>query len=92
VIETNESDLRDAVAILADCDADAERIVSILACDWGWWRTATRVLTDVNCFNAGFGNFNLRDGLANRISDVERRITAAPKGLEWRCTPELAIE
>jgi hypothetical protein len=84
VIETNESDLKDAVAILADCDIDVERVVSVLAGDWGWWRTATQVLARVKSFNAGLENFVLKDRVADRIDELEERVAAAPKGLKWR--------
>lgn len=84
VIETNESDLKDAVAVIADYELDVGRIVSILAGDWGWWRTATQVLGRVKAFNATLDSFALKDQVATRINDLEARIEVAPKGLKWR--------
>lgn len=41
VVEINERDLQDAAAILHDHDSGDERVVEVLAADWGWWRTVT---------------------------------------------------
>lgn len=50
VIETNEKDYKDAIALLADYDLTADdsgininRINELCASDWGWWRTVTAV-------------------------------------------------
>jgi hypothetical protein len=50
VVETNEKDLRDALALLADHELgegdgeiSLERIGELCDNDWGWWRTATLV-------------------------------------------------
>lgn len=84
VIDIKESDLKDATAILADCDLDVERIVSVLVGDWGWWRTATGGLATVKSFNAGLEGFELKERVADRINDLDEKIAAAPKGLKWR--------
>jgi hypothetical protein len=84
VIETNESDLKDAVALLADCELDLERVVSVLTADWGWWRTATQVLRGVRSFNDGLEDFALGPRVSDRIAELEDTIAAAPKGLKWR--------
>jgi hypothetical protein len=50
VVETNDKDLRDALALLADHELgegdgeiSLERIGELCDNDWGWWRTATLV-------------------------------------------------
>jgi hypothetical protein len=50
VIETNDKDYKDAIALLADYDLTADdsginvnRINELCATDWGWWRTVTAV-------------------------------------------------
>jgi hypothetical protein len=50
VVETNEKDYKDAVAVLADHELTADdagisinRINELCANDWGWWRTVTMV-------------------------------------------------
>jgi hypothetical protein len=50
VVETNEKDYKDAVAVLADHELTAgdegisiNRLNDLCANDWGWWRTVTMV-------------------------------------------------
>ena len=50
VVETNEKDYKDAIALLCDHDLTADesgicltRIVDLCSQDWGWWRTVTMV-------------------------------------------------
>jgi hypothetical protein len=72
------------VALLADCELDGERIAGVLASDWGWWRTATEVLSKVRTFNEGLVGFDPRDVVAARIDALDVRIASAPKSLRWR--------
>jgi hypothetical protein len=84
VVQTNERDLQDAVALLSDTDVDAAYVAGLLAHDWGWWRTATGVLDRVVAYAR-----TLPDGaVAARAVDQARRlreaVDAAPKGRKWK--------
>lgn len=84
VVETNERDLKDAVALLVDCELDADRIAHILADDWGWWRTATEVLAKVETYAASLPSFNEADLVAERVRWLREVIDATPKSLRWK--------
>jgi hypothetical protein len=84
VVETNERDLQDAVALLLDGDVDADRVAAVLAADWGWWRTATEVLGKVAGYAAGLADPALASRAAGQIERLRDRIDSEPKGLRWR--------
>ena len=54
-------------------------MVSVLAGNWGWWRTATQVLASVKSFNEGLEHFASRTRVAERIAELEERVAAAPR-------------
>jgi len=90
VIELNEKDVRDAVAVLhgrelGDEDGDtvnAGRIAQLCSEDWGLWRTITRNLEACRKQAGAYGE-DLA-GVATRFSELEERIEAAPKSRAWR--------
>ncbi len=84
VVETNERDLQDAVALLLDGNIDADRVAGVLAADWGWWRTATEALGKVERYAASIADPDLATGAATEIKRLRDRIAQAPKGLRWR--------
>ena len=93
VVNLNEKDLRDIIAILyhhevADQDGDtinAERVAHLCAQDWGLWRTCNMNFDRVR------GGFELYDLAADERAMVEARldrlwarIDAEPKTRGWR--------
>jgi hypothetical protein len=90
VIELNEKDVRDAVAVLhdreiGDQDGDtvnAGRIARLCSEDWGLWRTITRNLEACRKQAGAYGD-DLA-GVATQFSELEGRIEAAPKSRAWR--------
>ena len=63
VIETNDKDYQDAIALLADQPLtpdglDPAGIARFLATDWGWWRTVTRVLERVESYAQDLPGFD----------------------------------
>jgi hypothetical protein len=89
VFEINDKDLKDAVAILADHPLDrggidVDRITSLLASDWGWWRTATVNLDKVAAYAAGLEHFAETSTLVSRVEELKRRIDDTPKSMRWR--------
>ncbi|HEX6700512.1 MAG TPA: hypothetical protein VF101_07250 [Gaiellaceae bacterium] len=95
VIELNEKDVRDAVAVLHDRelgDEDGEtvnagRIAQLCSEDWGLWRTITRNLEACRQQSAAYGD-DLA-AVATRFSELEDRIEAEPKSRAWRLRARL---
>jgi hypothetical protein len=91
VVELNEKDVRDALAILhehrvGDGDeetVDARRIASLAAADWGLWRTLTANLAEVR---ARVGEYELPAGdeVRARLDLLLGRIEREPKSRAWR--------
>jgi hypothetical protein len=89
IIEVNEKDVRDTVALLLEHDVtddDAgvnENRVAELCCeDWGLWRTITHNLETVR---AHLENYAIdRERVAGRLQQLQERIEAAPKSRAWR--------
>ena len=89
VVETNEKDLRDAAAILADHELAAEainptRILSILTTDWGWWRTATETLRKIDAYAASLEGLDRQGNILERVVELLASADAAPKSLRWK--------
>jgi hypothetical protein len=90
VIELNEKDVRDAVAVLHDRElgeedgdtVNAGRIAQLCSEDWGLWRTITRNLEACRLQAGAYGE-DLA-GVATRFSQLEERIEAEPKSRAWR--------
>ena len=90
VIELNEKDVRDAIALLhgrelGDEDGEtvnAGRIAQLCAQDWGLWRTITRNLEACRQRAGAYGE-DLA-GVAEQFAALEERIEAEPKSRAWR--------
>jgi hypothetical protein len=94
VVEIDERDLKDATAILADHEldadgVDAERVTEVLAADWGWWRTATASLERVAGYAGDLGDFTGATAVTERIGALAERVEAAPKSRRWRMRAKL---
>jgi hypothetical protein len=89
IIQLNEKDVRDAVALLVehevtddDSGLNAARIADLTSADWGLWRTITRNLEAVGSHLDGY---DVDRGLVSaRLADLRRRIEEAPKSRSWR--------
>ena len=93
IIEVNEKDVRDTLALLHDhplADHDdgavnAARIAQLLAGDWGLWRTIT---ANLRACADHVGDYDLnaedREALADRIRTLLQRIEDEPKTRGWR--------
>ena len=90
VIELNEKDVRDAIAVLHDRDlgdedgdtVNAGRIARLCAADWGLWRTITRNLETCRRQAPAYGEDFA--GVAAQFAQLEERIEAEPKSRAWR--------
>lgn len=89
IIELNEKDVRDAVALLAvhdvtddDGGLNGARVAELCADDWGLWRTITRNLESVG---GHLESYDVdRDLVSTRLAALQERIEAAPKSRGWR--------
>jgi hypothetical protein len=93
VVELNEKDRRDVLALLhhhelASDDqnhVNADRIASLLAADWGLWRTTTM---NLGRSRDAIGEYPLtgdeRQTLVDRIAQLLQRIDDEPKSTKWK--------
>lgn len=89
VVEVNEKDLKDAAALLADHEVspggiDPLQIVSILASDWGWWRTATENLRKVSVYAESLPGLEMAAVIKERVAALLDLIEGAPKSFKWK--------
>jgi hypothetical protein len=91
VVQLNEKDVRDALALLHDhpvADADGEslngaRVAELCAADWGLWRTITENLGACRAF-ADTYDVPDRSTLDERLDALLGRIEDQPKSRAWR--------
>jgi hypothetical protein len=93
IIELNEKDVRDSLAILHNHPVDeddgdainARRVAELCASDWGLWRTITANLQSTA---ERAGNYELPEGgegrIADRVRDLLERIDEEPKTFGWK--------
>ena len=93
IVELNEKDVKDALALLhdhpvGDEDGDtvnAGRIAELCASDWGLWRTFTANLEDLE---GHLGRYELssesKEHIKERISTLLQRIEEEPKSFGWK--------
>jgi hypothetical protein len=89
IVELNEKDVRDTVAILVehevtddDTGLNGARVAALTADDWGLWRTITRNLESVA---SHLDSYDVDRGrVSGRLDELQRRIEEAPKSRGWR--------
>jgi hypothetical protein len=93
IIELNEKDVRDALALLYDHpiedeDGDAinaAHIARLCAKDWGLWRTFT---ANLDALGDHLGRYDLSDEdkrrIEDRIAELQKRIEQEPKSFGWK--------
>lgn len=91
IVQLNEKDLLDILALLKDyplgsepAGIDPDPIVRVCAADWGWYRTATLNLDRVLQLAPRYldeAEFGL---VAGRIRELRNQVEAAPKSVLWR--------
>jgi hypothetical protein len=89
IIELNEKDVRDTVALLLEHDVtdddagvNATHVAALCADDWGLWRTITR---NLEALRDRVGGYDVdREAVSNRVSVLLERIEAGPKSRAWR--------
>jgi hypothetical protein len=90
IIELNEKDVRDAVAILHthdvtedDTGVNVRRVADLCSADWGLWRTITANLNTVRSHVDRYA-IETREHVDKRIAALQERIEAEPKSRAWR--------
>jgi hypothetical protein len=92
VAKLNRKDLLDIVALLLDhelTDDDrgisVSRVASVLAGQWGWWRTATFTLERVKAEIADIPLAEIdATAVRTKLNEIELATERAPKGPRWR--------
>jgi hypothetical protein len=89
IIELNEKDVRDTVALLLehevtddDAGVNASHVASLCADDWGLWRTISH---NLEALSDRVGSYDVdRETVSSRVSVLLERLEAAPKSRAWR--------
>jgi hypothetical protein len=89
IIELNEKDVRDTVALLLehevtddDSGVNASHVAALCADDWGLWRTISH---NLEALRDRVGAYDVdREAVTSRVSVLLERIEAAPKSRSWR--------
>jgi hypothetical protein len=94
VVNTNEKDYKDAMAVLADHELTADdsgininRLNELCGSDWGWWRTVTMVAEQTHKFALGVAQEHPEAGLDHvpeRARHVIAELQRAPKSRRWK--------
>jgi hypothetical protein len=89
IIELNEKDVRDAVALFVEHDVTEDdagingaRIAELCGDDWGLWRTITRNLDSVGSHLPSYDVDHTV--VSDRLTVLQERIESAPKSRGWR--------
>jgi hypothetical protein len=90
VVETNEKDLLDIVALLVDqrfsedeSGINLEYISRLTSSDWGLWRTSTMVMERVEQF-ATDRELAQRDHVHRQLEILRRELDESPKSRAWK--------
>jgi hypothetical protein len=101
IVSINRKDMLDALALLSEYPLSADdagcagisrrRITDLTSNDWGWWRTTTGNLDQLEAFvseelkpgELDFGRAPRFDP-ATQLADLRAAIDAAPKSMRWR--------
>ena len=91
VVETNEKDLLDVCAILADHDLSTDEsgvnssyLASLAAADWGLWRTLEMVSERAEEFALSLPGFDSGELVAERLRRLRHDLEDAPKTRGWK--------
>ncbi len=93
IVELNEKDVRDALALLHDHPVEGEdgdaingaQIARLCAADWGLWRTFT---ANLGSLGGHLERYDLpeesKERIAGRIQELQARIEEEPKSFGWK--------
>lgn len=92
IVQTNEKDLLDIVALVVDHELTPDdtginvtRITEICANDWGWWRTVSATIAKSISVAEGFASSGLYIGDAvQRLQEIRDELDRVPKSRRWK--------
>lgn len=91
VIETNEKDLKDILAVLVDHPfTDDDRginiayLAALTAQDWGLWKTVTLVAERADHYARAEGSIEQRTRVHEQIGELLDRLEQEPKSRAWK--------
>lgn len=91
VVETNEKDLKDVLALLLDHSLGADDevinvayIAGLASADWGLWRTTTMVAERAGRYAAELPGFEGRQRIHAQVSAFIGALEDAPKSRSWK--------
>lgn len=92
VAKLARKDVSDAAALLLDhriteddSGLNSQRLIALLANDWGWWRTSSETLSRLKEHLASLPlERQQRTTLDERLGELRERIEVAPKSFRWR--------
>jgi hypothetical protein len=93
IVEKNEKDVRDILALILDHavveDDDRagialERLKAVTSTDWGWYKTATITLDSIDEFAEGYLEPADARVVKERLSRIRAALEQAPKSRRWR--------
>lgn len=91
IIETNEKDLQDILALLVDHDLteddegiNVRYLAELTAGDWGLWRTVTMIAERADHHGREMAGFHHRDRVHEQVIGLLERLEAAPKTRGWK--------
>jgi hypothetical protein len=89
IVELNEKDVRDTVAVLLEHEItddetglNGAHVAELCARDWGLWRTITRNLESVGQHLVAYDVDH--ETVSARVDRLQERIEAAPKSRAWK--------
>ncbi len=91
VVETNEKDLKDVLAVLVDHPFTEDDgginlayLAALTAHDWGLWKTVTLVAERADHYARAEGTIEQRTRVHEQIRDLLGRLDQEPKSRGWR--------
>jgi hypothetical protein len=91
VVETNQKDYMDIVALLADQEFTTDDaginlpyLTNLMSDDWGLWRTTTEVAQRAAAFAAGLSDGRLAETARCQAERYVTTVLEAPKSRRWR--------
>jgi hypothetical protein len=94
VVETNQKDYTDTIALLSDFglgesetdEVGMERVAELCAADWGWWKTVTTVAGRTVEFSELWERNHGGDHSVARarLTELVERLEAMPKSRRWK--------
>jgi hypothetical protein len=89
IVELNEKDVRDTVALLLEHDVtdddagvNAAQVAFLCSADWGLWRTISH---NLETLQQRLGSYDVdRETVSGRVTLILERIEVEPKSRSWR--------